>query len=517
MSSSTLSTNHPEILAFYEKHASLDFETMNLVLIEILGKVIHSMDTSLNNNLASQLLQQFSLLQHKVDSLSGVFDSRLTEYRKEYMSDLKLILNSHNAEQMVPLLRESTSSLLDKTSLLMNEFLPKNNESLTKHFQYLFQELQTSLTQQTSQLLASTLDKKGIEDFLQQVQQQIAQSNSSLLTLVSSSETRVGQRFGETDKKMDEIKTLLRENDIAPLQKSVGDVLRKFEYGIGKGTMSEHLLYNTLVQHYPTAEIEYVADKKETGDILFQQHDGPTILIENKDHQSANVPRHEVEKFIRDCHTQECCGILLAQHRGIANKGNYEIQIHDGHVLLYLHEVHFDIDKIRMAIDIVENLQKKLDEIAGPTTHDTIDKDTLEVINREYVYFVNQKTSLLKLSRETTDRLVEKINELKFPNLDHYLSQRFASASTQKDLVCSFCNEPVRKSMLQHLRYCQAKRDHDLKSTATATTMATTVAETVATEASVPRTKRAYRKKDPNRFVLDLGDLYETPAETENK
>jgi len=169
-----------------------------------------------------------------------------------------------------------------------------------------------------------------------------------------------------------------------------------------------------------------------------------------------------------------------------------------------------------MAIDIVENLQKKLDELTGPTTHDTIDKDTLEVINREYVYFVNQKTSLLKLSRETTDRLVEKINELKFPNLDHYLSQRFASASTQKDLVCSFCQEPVRKSMLQHLRYCQAKREHDLKSTATATTTATTVAETTATAASVPRTKRAYRKKDPNRVVLDL-DLDETPAETENK
>ena len=231
---------------------------------------------------------------------------------------------------------------------------------MRKDIQFHFKELQKSLSEETIKLLSSSLDKKGVDDFLNNIQNVISQSNNSLITFVSSSETRVGNRIGETDTKINELKDILRENNFSQLQKSVNDVLNKFDYGIGKGTMSEQLLYNLLIQHYTCAEIEYVADKKETGDILFTQKNRPKILIENKDHQSANVPKHEVDKFIRDCDIQNCCGIMLAQHRGISNKENFEIQINNGNIILYLHEVKFNIDKISMAIDVVENFKMKL-------------------------------------------------------------------------------------------------------------------------------------------------------------
>ena len=359
MTTTVLSTSNHEIISFYEKN-NFDFESMNLLFVDILKQLMSNMDDSFNASISNKLFERISLLHNKIESISSVIDLKMNENRKDYIQDLKLILTSNNVEQITPLIRETNNALLDKTSIILNDLIPKNNETMRKDIQFHFKELQKSLSEETIKLLSSSLDKKGVDDFLNNIQNVISQSNNSLITFVSSSETRVGNRIGETDTKINELKDILRENNFSQLQKSVNDVLNKFDYGIGKGTMSEQLLYNLLIQHYTCAEIEYVADKKETGDILFTQKNRPKILIENKDHQSANVPKHEVDKFIRDCDIQNCCGIMLAQHRGISNKENFEIQINNGNIILYLHEVKFNIDKISMAIDVVENFKMKL-------------------------------------------------------------------------------------------------------------------------------------------------------------
>lgn len=189
----------------------------------------------------------------------------------------------------------------------------------------------------------------------------------------------------------------------------------------------------------------------------------PKILIENKDHDSKNVPKHEVEKFIRDCEIQNCSGIMFAQHRGITNKQNFEIQINNGNVLLYVHEVNFDVDKIKTAIEIVENFKTKLDEVIVKEDGCIIEKDVLEDINKEFISYVNQKYVLLKLVKDFNEKMNFSINELKMPNLEKYLSSRFAFSSNQADNTCKYCEKFIPKSMSQHYRYCSAKRDFDIK------------------------------------------------------
>ena len=77
---------------------------------------------------------------------------------------------------------------------------------------------------------------------------------------------------------------------------------------------------------YPCAQIDHVGnEQKETGDIILIRSNKPKILIENKDHTSTNVPKNEVDKFIRDCEIQNCSGIMFSQHRGISNKQNFEL------------------------------------------------------------------------------------------------------------------------------------------------------------------------------------------------
>jgi hypothetical protein len=59
------------------------------------------------------------------------------------------------------------------------------------------------------------------------------------------------------------------------------------------------------------------------------------------------------------------------------------------------------------------------------------------------------------------------INELKLPALEKYLSPKFATSSVQNNNVCKYCEKAVNKSILQHYRYCQAKKEFDEKEIST--------------------------------------------------
>ena len=152
---------------------------------------------------------------------------------------------------------------------------------------------------------------------------------------------------------------------------------------------------------------------------------------------------------------------MLAQHRGIANKQNFEIQLNNGNILLYLHEVNFDKDKIKIAIDIIEHFKSKIDETFNNDDDCVIDKDSLDEINREFTNYITQKNNMVKLLRDFNEKMSVSINELKIPTLEKYLSSKFASASIQSDTICKYCEKYVQKSLSQHYRYCQAKKDFE--------------------------------------------------------
>lgn len=471
-----LTVNNKEVFDFYNKY-SLDFENMNIIFVNILKKLISNMDTSFNSNLAAKLLENVSQLTSKIDSIgnnickyqsdiSSLLTIKFSEYRKEYMDDLKLILLSNNVEHISPLIKETNISLLDKTTNMINDLIPKTHDSLSKDINHNFKMLQSSITAETSKLLNSSLDKKTIDDFLNNINSTMGQTHHTLTTLISSSENRIETKLLESDKKITEIKQIFAENNSSQqiLQNNVSEMLKKFEKGVGKGNISEHVTYNILLSLFPCAQVDHVGnEQKETGDIILMRNNKPKILIENKDHDSKNVPKHEVEKFIRDCEIQNCSGIMLAQHRGITNKQNFEIQINNENVLLYVHEVNFDVDKIKTAIEIVENFKIKLDEVIVKEDGCTIEKDVLEDINKEFVSYVNQKYVLLKLVKDFNEKMNLSINELKMPNLEKYLSSRFAFSTNQADNMCKYCEKFIPKSMSQHYRYCSAKKDFDFK------------------------------------------------------
>ena len=129
-----------------------------------------------------------------------------------------------------------------------------------------------------------------------------------------------------------------------------------------KGRISENILSSILSTLYPYGSINPVGNIKESGDFIMERDGKPKILIENKN-WSCNVYQDEVKKFIRDIEVNSCCGVFLSQNTGIANKRNYEINIHNGNVLVYVHFVNNDPEKIKIAIEIIDHFKERLNDI----------------------------------------------------------------------------------------------------------------------------------------------------------
>jgi hypothetical protein len=238
------------------------------------------------------------------------------------------------------------------------------------------------------------------------------------------------------------------------LQTEVKDVLKKMENSSSKGKMSENIVLNILRGLFPSAEVEYVGSQKESGDIMIHRKDRQKILVENKCYESRQVTSDQVKKFIHDVDIQNCSGLFLSQEGGIVNKDNFEINIHNRNVLLYIHNVNYDPEIIKIAIDIIDSFKTKLDEVTLTDDY-PISKDTLEEINKEYQLFVEQKLNQLKIVKEFSQKMIKNIEDFQLPCLEKMLSSRFGYITSGK-FVCEKCNfigkNPLALSV--HKRTC---------------------------------------------------------------
>jgi len=460
MTDYNITINNKEVFEFYQKH-NLDFEQMNILFVSILQQILTSTDNSVNSNIATLILSKITNIEQSFNKQQSEFVAKLNEYKKDYINDIKLILMSNNVEYITPLIKDTNNNLIDKTTLVINELLPKNQFNVSKDIETNFKLLQTQLSSETNKLLSSSINQKSIDEFINNSNLSMNQTLNTLTNIITSTETRIDNKLSLNNSKIEEIQKMFSDNSNSQLklQHSVTEMLKKFEKGSGKGNVSENVVYNILLSLFPCAQIDYVGNEiKETGDIVFMRKNKPKILIENKDHDTCNVPKTDVEKFIRDCEIQNCCGIMLSQNRGIANKENFELQINNGNILLYVHNVNFDTDKIKTAIEIVEHFKTKLDEMNINNDVCTIDTVLLEEINKEFNNYTSQKHSMLKLVKDFTDKMNLSITELKMPNLEQFLSKHYATSANQGENICKYCEKFVPKSLSQHYRYCVDKK-----------------------------------------------------------
>jgi hypothetical protein len=445
----TLICKSAKVWAFYHEHSHLDFEKMNIMFTDILVSIMNTTNPENNFNITSQILNGIANIQLQLTNQQVEYDKqlflKLTEFKKEYIDDLKMILSSNIADKIAPLIKESNGSILDKTQLLLSELVPKHNEHLSKQINESIKSVGLFITEEIGK--RSNHDDEPL-------------SQSSLDDFIKSIDAKFDNVIDSTRKMVDSNKdaTLSQFSSLTSSQNSllsdVKDVLKKMENCSSKGKISENIVLNILRGLFPSAEIEYVGSQKESGDIMIHRKDKQKILVENKCYESRQVTSEQVKKFIHDVDTQNCSGLFLSQEGGIVNKDNFEINIHNRNVLLYVHNVNYDPDIIKIAIDIIDSFKSKLDEIT--TTDDySISKDTLEEINKEYLIFVEQKVAQLKMVKDFSQKMIKSIEDVQLPSLEKMLSSRFGYVTSGK-FICDKCHfvGKNRIALSVHKRTC---------------------------------------------------------------
>jgi hypothetical protein len=487
----TVTITNKKIFEFYEENKSLDIETTNLLFIEILDKLLRDTRTDMNDTISRQILDTMKSMNKHINSFQDSFSKlqndvnmnfvlKFNEFKRDYLEELKMILtNTTNtsAEKLSSVIEKYNDILQDKTKIIINELDVKNKEFLIKEIMISMKGLQDTINQDTSTLLKQQVNKDTLDSFITSVEDKFSKSLLSsqniFNTLISSTEQRLTSRLcdvnTESSKKIDEIKDISISNSSiqTQLHTNLGELLKKMENSSAKGRVSENILINVLNSLYPIAEIDYVGGQKESGDIFLIRKGKTTILFENKNYD-YNVGKTEVDKFIRDIDIQNCNGILLSQKSAIVNRDNYEIKIHNGKVLIFIHNVEYNSDKIKIAVDIIDYLQESLstiNEMSDETEKVNIEKHILDEINKEFQEFSVNKLNHIKTIKEYNTKLLNQIDNFKFPCMENILSKNYSNSLSSKEHVCEFCNYVAKnpRALTAHKRGCENKKKNSLE------------------------------------------------------
>ena len=394
----SLCLNNKKVFEFYKEHTTIGFEEMNVLFVDILNKMFVEISPNMDSGFAFSIINQMKDINLNMNKLHNDnvtnFTLKFAEFKKEYASDIKLILNNNNQENQLyikPLLSEYNQILQDKTKILLNDIVPKNNEKITN-------EINTS--------------------------------------------------FGEISRTVMEIKSINMESN-----KSLGEVLKKFENSSLKGAISEQITYNLIRTMYAENQIQYVGSTKESGDIIITRNDQPKILIENKDYK-AKVDQLEIDKFIKDMKTQNCSGILLSQNSGITNKNQYDIKFYGNNIGIYISNVEYDTDKIQTAINMIDEIKSRIPEIDLENDTIQINNVDLEIINKEFNIFAAQKLKHIKSIKDWSKKLINETEEINIPTLYSILNMYYGSNVPQ--FICKTCGfiGKNKGSLSSHQKSC---------------------------------------------------------------
>ena len=137
--------------------------------------------------------------------------------------------------------------------------------------------------------------------------------------------------------------------------------------------------------------------------------------------------------------------MFISLHSGISFNQNFQIDINNGNSLIYIQNCDYDPEKVRLAVDIIDNLSNKLKDININDENINIPKDILDGINDDYRSFITNKETLHTILRDFTKKMNTQIDDLPMPNLDRYLEPKYAYV---KDRVfkCELCNDFVGKN-----------------------------------------------------------------------
>jgi hypothetical protein len=452
----------PTIVSYYRDNPSVDIVAMNLIFIDILKNLSSNLSNTINSTINSKILSIVTDIDKNISSIKSDIVERLNQTKKEYIEDLKVQLTNNflsNNEKISSVLDKNVDSILTKTSSIINDIIPKSQDKNYLQIEACIKSFCALIEQDTKKLLEiknkdENSSKVIIENIENNFSKMVSSIQNPIFTLIQSSEERTSSGI---QKVKDEFiqQQLVQEKLTAELN----DFLNKYKNNSSsKGNVSENELYFMLQSIMPSDEIIRVSTENATCDFRVNRKDKekPTILFENKDY-NRNVSTDEVSKFERDLQLQKFHGIFISQKTPITYKDNFQIDIINGLIHVYIPNANYDADKLKIAIDIIDNLSSKIDIINNTNVDEmySTNKRDIEELADEYRNFAIQKASIQETLKIMSKQLLDKLEEMQLPKIKNILI-KFGLIENE-NLKCPNCTyEGKNKASLSaHFRNCK--------------------------------------------------------------
>ena len=461
------------VITFYKENPHLDVNSINHIFIDILKQLSTNLSSKIDSTMTTQILSIVSELKGELYKLNSDISTKLlkmNEVKRDYMNDIKELL-SHSElsthDKINNILDKSNEALLNKTTLLMSEIIPKSNDKNYASIEGCIKQFFGNISEDTKALLKMNSGDKSeglMDDIDKNINKMFSNIQTCLFNAIQASEARTSSSIQQIHENIVNQKKIQES-----LSGELVVFLNKYKNNSSiKGAVSENELYSLLQHAFPIDYVRNTSAETASCDFCLTRKDKtlPTIYFENKDY-TATVDSSEVEKFQRDLKERKSHGIFISQHSPIVFKSNFQIDFIENRIHLYIPNAEYDMEKIKLAVSLIDSLSIKLNLMITEADDECyeLSLDDYDSLKQEYLDFAQKKLDMLEFIKTITRQLITKLEAIEMPTFKKVTIGN--TTATNSGYVCDICHTFYGKnkgSLAAHQKACRSK--HSESSTA---------------------------------------------------
>lgn len=337
--------------------------------------------------------------------------------------------------EIIPLLNNNTDDIINKTNIILNSVIPKSQNDSIYKIKDIIESFNDSILKDTHSIMKST-DSQIMKDFVNnfEMKSSIMYQNiqQPLYTFIMALEERINTNINS-------IKDNIMNNEKQNTKNKI--FLNKTPQELIVFILNKIYKTSEIIPFHKKSGISESSNQNDFNIYSLKRINKQSILINNVD-LDRNITTEEIESFYKVVDENKSNALFLSQNSGFALKKNYHIEYRNGNILVFIHNVDYQDYKIKIAMDIIDNLSLKLNSYKSEKQEYSIDNSVLEEINNEYKKFINQKESLINTVKENQKNMLSQIDNMNFAYLDDFLSTKFIKSSSGKQkIICDNCNK----------------------------------------------------------------------------
>lgn len=456
-SSECVQIKSPKILEFYNSNPSINFEKINLLVLEMLQcRASAGLDFDPNfsdflrpeeKHKTSELETFFKKIREAVHVQIQKVLRESAEIKTEYIHTFRSLQMSDSIK-----MKEANNRFSEGMKQCLSTALKLRNSGIADRTGAMLRQFHKILNTNVDSFLTSASTSDSLSEYVSNFDlntSHMINAVCGLLTEFIAAKEKQTHPILESFRKREDASTAYYK-----LIYELNDFLQQFD-GDDKPNKSFEVVLSKI---FPTASI--TSDSESNNNTIVRE-DKPNIFIEMHSNKDRNIGMQEVKAFLKTATDKNVASILVSNYTGISSKSDYQIEIHNNRVILYLHRLDANSEKLQIAVDMIDSLSAKLDEFCVNAEHKySIPKDVLDDVNREYQQFIIQKEAIIGVLKDQHKRVLSQLEEIRFLSLDRFLSTRYSSCKKQ-GFVCDLChvfNVPTLKGLAAHKRGCARKR-----------------------------------------------------------